>query len=84
MRAQVEFEWRAPAQPAARRGLRRGKRSLRLRRRPGVGRRGSELRRARAAQWRVVRALERSTDTGIKGVHGGDPAGTSKAMCLIY
>ena len=33
---------------------------------------------------RVVRSVSRTTETGIRGVDGGDPAGTSKAMCLIY
>lgn len=33
---------------------------------------------------RVVRSLIRTTETGIAGVDGGDPAGTSKAACLIY
>ncbi|HEV2875211.1 MAG TPA: hypothetical protein VGW14_08685 [Thermoleophilaceae bacterium] len=33
---------------------------------------------------RVVRTVSRATETGIRGVDGGDPAGTSKAMCLIY
>jgi hypothetical protein len=33
---------------------------------------------------RVVRSISRVTETGIRGVDGGDPAGTSKAMCLIY
>jgi hypothetical protein len=33
---------------------------------------------------RVVRSVTRTTETGIRGVDGGDPAGTSKAMCLIY
>jgi hypothetical protein len=32
----------------------------------------------------VVRSETRLTETGVRGVHGGDPAGTSKAMCLIY
>jgi hypothetical protein len=39
-------------------------------------------------QWRersrVVRSVSRVTQTGVRGVAGGDPAGTSKAMCLIY
>jgi len=43
-------------------------------RREGTARRSS----------RVVRAVSRTTETGIRGVDGGDPAGTSKAMCLIY
>ena len=33
---------------------------------------------------RVVRSLIRSTETGVQGVQGGDPAGTSKAACLMY
>jgi hypothetical protein len=32
---------------------------------------------------RVVRSVSRVTETGIRGVAGGDPVGTSKAMCLI-
>jgi hypothetical protein len=84
MRAHVEFEWRALRPASARRGLTRARRTLRLRRRRGFEKRSSELMRARASQWRVVRAVERSTETGIRGVHGGDPAGTSKAMCLIF
>jgi hypothetical protein len=38
----------------------------------------------RGASRRVVRSVSRVTETGIRGVAGGDPAGTSKAMCLIY
>jgi hypothetical protein len=83
MRAHVEFEWRALETASARRGLRRNRRGLRLRRR-GLEKRGSDALRARASQGRVVRAVERTTETGIRGVQGGDPAGTSKAMCLIY
>jgi hypothetical protein len=33
---------------------------------------------------RVVRTVTRTTETGIRGVDRGDPAGTSKAFCLIY
>jgi hypothetical protein len=33
---------------------------------------------------RVVRSEIRPTETGVRGVHGGDPAGTSKAMCLVF
>jgi hypothetical protein len=32
---------------------------------------------------RAVRSVARTTQTGIRGVRGGDPAGTSKAMCLL-
>jgi hypothetical protein len=38
----------------------------------------------RGTSRRVVRSVSRVTETGIRGVAGGDPAGTSKAMCLIY
>jgi hypothetical protein len=42
-------------------------------------------RRARRAQRAsVVRERTLLTETGMKGVQGGDPAGTSKAMCLIW
>ena len=34
--------------------------------------------------WRVVRERTLLTETGMQGVQGGDPAGTSKAMCLIW
>jgi hypothetical protein len=39
-----------------------------------------ERRRGRAR----VMSRRRATTTGIAGVHGGDPPGTSKALCLIY
>jgi hypothetical protein len=42
------------------------------------------IRRAKASRGAVVRSVTRTTETGIVGVDGGDPAGTSKAMCLIY
>jgi len=80
MRAVVEFQWRQSAERVAKRGLRRAKRLRRNRKRD----RGFDLRRARASQPKVVRAVTRTTETGIRGVHGGDPEGTSKAMCLIY
>ena len=47
----------------------------RPRRAPALDRKGSRS--------RVVRSVSRVTETGIRGVDGGDPAGTSKAMCLI-
>jgi hypothetical protein len=44
-----------------------------------------KVRRARRRERRkVVRSVVRTTETGIRGVQGGDPAGTSKAACLIY
>jgi hypothetical protein len=50
-----------------------------------AARRASRSRKARRAQ-RVAVVRERTllTETGMQGVQGGDPAGTSKAMCLIW
>jgi hypothetical protein len=48
-------------------------------RRPGTMR---KRRRARRAS--VLRQRTLLTETGMQGVQGGDPAGTSKAMCLIW
>jgi hypothetical protein len=70
MRGVVELQWRDQVQVA--RKLRKA-------------RRGRKLRRARRAQ-RVAVVRERTllTATGMKGVQGGDPAGLSKAMCLLW
>jgi hypothetical protein len=38
----------------------------------------------RAQRVAVVRQRTLLTETGMQGVQGGDPAGTSKAMCLIW
>ena len=35
------------------------------------------------ARWKVTKSDSLLTRTGIKGVDGGDPKGTSKAICLI-
>jgi hypothetical protein len=72
MRAQVDFQWRARLTGAA---LRRQVKRFRMRRLAG---------RTALRSGRAVRTLTQSTETGIKGVDGGDPLGTSKAMCLIY
>jgi hypothetical protein len=50
-----------------------------------AARRASRSRKARQAQ-RVAVVRERTllTETGMQDVQGGDPAGTSKAMCLIW
>ena len=48
-------------------------------------RRAKRSRRAhRAQRVAVVRQRTLLTETGMQGVQGGDPAGTSKAMCLIW
>ena len=70
MRGVVELEWRDRVQVA--RKLRKA-------------RKGRRLRRARRAQRvAVVRQRTLLTATGMKGVQGGDPAGLSKAMCLLW
>jgi hypothetical protein len=73
MRALVEFQWRKPKQQVAKRAKRRR-----------ASRRTFDLRGRQVTPSRVVRSVTRATETGIRGVDGGDPAGTSKAMCLIY
>jgi hypothetical protein len=42
-------------------------------------RRGGE-----GSRWTAVKRRSRVTRTGVEGVDGGDPPGTSKALCLIY
>jgi hypothetical protein len=50
-----------------------------------AARRARRSRKARRAQRvEVVRERTLLTETGMQGVQGGDPAGTSKAMCLIW
>ena len=85
MRGVVELQWREAAQTA---------RKARKARRARHGRRAH--RRQHAAQGRrfmldegrgrsgVVRERTLLTETGMKGVQGGDPPGLSKAMCLIW
>jgi hypothetical protein len=55
-------------------------------RRPGTLRRSNKRKnKARRSQHAaVVRTRTLLTKTGMKGVQGGDPAGLSKAMCLIW
>ena len=40
--------------------------------------------RSHRARWRVARRLTRPTRSGVRAVVGADPAGISKALCLIY
>jgi len=78
MRGVVELEWRDTASAAKR--IRRAARK-RQRARSNAHRR----RHARRAQQNaVVQRRTLLTETGMKGVQGGDPAGLSKAMCLIW
>jgi len=81
MRGVVELQWRG-------RSARKGRR-FDMARRPGTLRRSHQpkksKRNARRSQHAaVVRERTLLTKTGMKGVQGGDPAGLSKAMCLIW
>jgi hypothetical protein len=79
MRGVVELQWRDQVQ--AGRKTRKG----RAARRPGTLRGKQRRRGARRSQRAaVVRKRTLLTKTGVKGVQGGDPAGLSKAMCLIW
>jgi hypothetical protein len=74
MRGVVELQWRDPRRAARR----LGRRATRLTRR-------QRIRRAhRAQRAALVRTRTLLTQTGMKHVQGGDPAGLSKAMCLIW
>jgi hypothetical protein len=84
MRAVVEFEWRDEAPETTKRGVRGLKPGKKRGRKRGKRRGYFDLTRAGSSRVRVVRSQSKTTQTGISGVHGGDPAGTSKAMCLIY
>jgi hypothetical protein len=68
LRGVVEVQWRD------------GDSTARNARRPGTRR----PRRRKARRASVVRQRTLLTETGVQGVQGGDPAGTSKAMCLIW
>jgi hypothetical protein len=87
MRGVVELQWRDELQAARRVGKARGGRSARRQRvqRQHRAHRVHKHRKARRAQ-RVAVVRERTllTETGMRGVQGGDPAGLSKAMCLIW
>jgi hypothetical protein len=67
MRGSVEFEWRALRRA---RPAKRDSWSATIRPKP-------------LSRWKVAKRDSILTRTGIKGVDGGDPAGTSKAICLI-
>jgi hypothetical protein len=68
LRGVVEVQWRDGASTA------------RNARRPGTMRK----RHPKARRSSVLRQRTILTETGMQGVQGGDPAGTSKAMCLIW
>lgn len=70
MRGVVEVEWRDQVG---------GARKARKARKAGKGRRARKAQRVAVVKQRTL-----LTETGMKGVQGGQPAGTSKAMCLIW
>ncbi len=85
MRGVVELEWRDTA-AAAKRGHRNRARRDRLARKRHRARSSAHRRRhaRRAQRTAVVQRRTLLTKTGMKGVQGGDPAGLSKALCLIW
>lgn len=78
MRGVAEVQWRDPAAGAQK--ARRARKAREARR----GRRAGKRYARRAQRHPVVRERTLLTKTGAHGVQGGDPAGTSKAMCLIW
>jgi hypothetical protein len=85
MRGIVELQWRDV--PKAARKARKGHRTGKTRRARGHRRahRVHRHRKAHRAQHAaVIRKRTLLTETGMKGVQGGDPTGLSKAMCLIW
>jgi hypothetical protein len=80
MRGVVELEWRDTAAAAKR--ARRNRIARKRQRAKGSAHRRRHARRAQ--QNAVVQRRTLLTETGMKGVQGGDPAGLSKAMCLIW
>jgi hypothetical protein len=77
MRGAVELQWRDQAKAA-----RKARKARKNRKNRGAGKNRRRARRAQGAP--VVRERTLLTKTGVKGVQGGDPAGLSKAMCLIW
>ena len=87
MRGAVELEWRDTAAAAKRvRRSQRMRRNRIARKRHRARSSAHRRRHARRAQQRTAVVQRRTllTKTGMKGVQGGDPAGLSKAMCLIW
>ena len=59
--------------------------SWRAHRKVRTGRHGRQAHQSRrVARWSVVKRRTLLTATGMPYVEGGDPAGTSKALCLIW
>jgi hypothetical protein len=79
MRGVVELQWRDLVKSARKSG--RAKRAHRARH---MRKRRAHRRARRSQQVAVVRERTLLTKTGVKHVQGGDPAGLSKAMCLIW
>jgi hypothetical protein len=80
MRGVVELQWREAVQTA--RKARKARQARRGKRRQHASRGRRFLLDERRSE--VVRERTLLTETGMKGVQGGDPAGLSKAMCLIW
>jgi hypothetical protein len=75
------FDFAQP--PASRTWTLRGSVEVQWRARKPVSRRARRSARSRRARWVVARRRTLFTRSGVLGVDGGDPVGTSKALCLI-
>jgi hypothetical protein len=81
MRGVVQFQWRGRPRVARKHQRAQSARGRRHRKAHSARGRRRQPRKARTA---VVRERTLLTKTGVKHVEGGDPAGLSKAMCLIW
>jgi hypothetical protein len=85
---QAGWTFRFVQPPAGSTYVMRGVVELEWRDEVGSARKARKARRGRKAhraqRVAVVRQRTLLTETGMQGVQGGDPAGTSKAMCLIW
>jgi hypothetical protein len=94
MRGVVQFQWRGRPRVARKHQrrleqVRKGRKNKQAQASRGRRHRKANASRGRRRQPRkartaVVRERTLLTETGVKHVQGGDPAGLSKAMCLIW
>jgi hypothetical protein len=84
LRGVVELQWRGHVRQARKHRAQRQQLRKARKHRRAQSSRGRNRKRKRRAHTAVVRQRTLLTKTGVKNVQGGDPAGLSKAMCLIW
>jgi hypothetical protein len=84
LRGVVELQWRGRVRQARKHRAQRQQLRKARKHRRAQSSRGRKRKRKRKAHMAVVRQRTLLTKTGVKNVQGGDPAGLSKAMCLIW